>query len=175
MKNILETKRLLLREFQVNDAQKMYELNTNLEVIKYTGDSSFKSIQQAKIFLKNYTDYKKNGYGRWAVVLKESGEFIGWCGLKLNEENFTDIGFRFFKREWNNGFATESSNAVLAYGFDKLGLTEIIGRSAIENSASIIILKKLNMTFWKVDTCEGIENSVYYRINNKQFNDKRRQ
>ncbi len=97
----------------------MYELNTNLEVIKYTGDTSFESIQQAKLFLKNFTDYKRNGYGRWAVIFKESGEFIGWCGLKLNEENFTDIGFRFLKREWNNGFATESSEAVLAYGFDK--------------------------------------------------------
>jgi len=175
MKKILETERLLLREFQVNDAKKIYELNTDLEVIKYTGDTSFESIQQAKIFLKNYTDYKRNGYGRWAVILKESGEFIGWCGLKLNEEDFTDIGFRFYKGVWNNGFATESSYAVLAYGFDKLGLNEIIGRSAIENSASINILKKLNMSFWKFDTCEGIENSVYYRISYKQFNDKRRQ
>ena len=172
MIKILETERLILREFEVTDAQKMWELNADLEVIKYTGDASFESIQQAKIFLESYPDYKTNGYGRWAVVLKENREFIGWCGLKLNEENITDIGFRFLRKEWNNGYATESSNAVLTYGFSQLGLDEIIGRSAIENKASIKILEKLNMKYWKNDTCDGIENAVYYRINKKQFNNE---
>lgn len=169
MIKILETERLVLREFQVTDARKMWELNADLEVLKYTGNTSFESIQQAKIFLENYSDYKTNGYGRWAVVLKESDEFIGWCGLKLNEENFTDIGFRFFRKDWNKGFATESSKTVLADGFNNLGLDEIIGRSAIENLASIKVLNKLNMKYWKTDTCEGIGKSVYYRINKKQF------
>ena len=169
MNKILETERLILREFEVTDARKMWKLNADPDVLKYTGDASFESIHQAQIFLENYSDYRRNGYGRWAVVLKESNEFIGWCGLKLNEENLTDIGFRFFKKNWNNGFATESSKSVLAYGFNILCLDEIIGRSAIQNKASIYILKKLNMDYWKNDTCEGIENSVYYRINKKQF------
>jgi len=80
MKKILETERLILRELEVTDAENFWKLNSDIEVIKHTGDSSFKSIEQAKIFLQNYQDYKTNGFGRWVVVIKESLEFIGWCG-----------------------------------------------------------------------------------------------
>ena len=93
---LLSTPRLLLREFSPSDAAAMYSLNSDPEVIRYTGDAPFESVQAAKTFLKSYNEYQNNGYGRWAVVLKESGAFIGWCGLKLNEENLVDLGFRFF-------------------------------------------------------------------------------
>ena len=95
LKKILETSRLILREFKLYDAKKMWKLNKNQGVIKYTGDPHFKSIKEAELFLKNYTDYQKNGFGRWAVLLKNTNEFIGWCGLKLNEDTHVDIGFRF--------------------------------------------------------------------------------
>jgi len=170
MKKILETERLILRELVVNDAENLWKLNSDKEVIKFTGDSSFKSMNQAKIFLQNYQDYKTNGFGRWAVVFKESLEFIGWCGLKLNEEKEIDIGFRFFRKHWNKGYATESAMAVIEYGFKHLDIREIIGRSAIENAASVSVLKKLNMEFYKIGNCEGIKNSVYYRINKEHFN-----
>jgi len=170
MKKILETERLILRELEVTDAENFWKLNSDIEVIKHTGDSSFKSIEQAKIFLQNYQDYKTNGFGRWVVVIKESLEFIGWCGLKLNEEKDIDIGFRFFRKHWNKGYATESAMAVIDYGFKHLGMEEIIGRSAMENVASVKVLKKLNMKFLKIDNCEGIENSVYYSIHKEQFN-----
>ena len=71
MKTILETERLLLREFQVKDAQKMYELNTDPEVIKYTGDTSFESIQQAKIFLKIIPIIKGMDTGAGQSYLKD--------------------------------------------------------------------------------------------------------
>jgi len=60
--------------------------------------------------------------------------------------------------------------AVIDYGFKHLGMEEIIGRSAMENVASVKVLKKLNMKFLKIDNCEGIENSVYYSIHKEQFN-----
>lgn len=85
MKIILETKRLILRELNIDDAESFYKLNLNVNVIRYTGDSAFNSIDTAKEFLENYQDYKLNGYGRWAVVSKENNRFIGWCGLKYGE------------------------------------------------------------------------------------------
>lgn len=166
MKIIIETQRLILREFSLKDADKMWELNNDPDVLQYTGDPPFTSVSHAFDFLKNYKDYKKNGFGRWAVILKETNEFIGWCGLKLNEEQMVDIGFRFFKEQWNNGFATESAKACLKYGFNDLDLKEIIGRVNPENTASVKVLQKLDMHFWKTGYCDGITSADYYRLAN---------
>ena len=164
MKKIIETDRLILRELNKDDSVHFYNLNSDPEVLKYTGDAPFSSIADAEKFLINYKDYQKNGFGRWAVILKETESFIGWCGLKLNEENLIDIGFRFFKKEWGKGYATESAKAVLDYGFITLKLNKIIGRSSKDNIPSIRVLEKINMTFWKEDRFEGVVDSIYYRI-----------
>jgi RimJ/RimL family protein N-acetyltransferase len=166
MKKILETDRLILREFEVSDAEKLWELNSDLEVIQYTGDPPFESVEHAREFLFGYGDYEKNGFGRWAVMEKTSNEFIGWCGLKLNEEGLIDIGFRFFKKVWNRGYATESAKACLEYGFNILNLDEIIGRAARENRSSIRVLEKLNMSCWKEESGDRIDEAIYYRIRN---------
>jgi ribosomal-protein-alanine N-acetyltransferase len=166
---ITETQRLVLREFELNDAQNIWELNSDPEVIKYTGDPPFEKIEKAREFLENYEEYKKNGFGRWAVITKRTNSFIGWCGLKLNEQNLVDLGYRFFKKEWNKGYATEAAAASLEYGFMHLNLNEIIGRVAVENKGSIKVLEKLSMTYWKMDSCKGIENSLYYRITKEQY------
>ena len=167
MKIILETNRLLLRELNVSDAEKFYNLNLNPNVIKYTGNSAFKNIEEAKHFLENYQDYKLNGYGRWAVIHKEKNEFIGWCGLKLDEiENETDIGFRFFENVWNKGYATESAKACLIYGFEKLNLKRIVGRAMKENRRSIKVLKKIGLEYERDTEFEG-KGAVIYKIEKK--------
>ena len=170
MKRIIESKRLILREFNFSDSENFYNLNSDPEVLKYTGDKTFSSISEAESFLRNYDDYKKNGFGRWAVISKDSNDFIGWCGLKLNEEKLIDLGFRFFKNQWGKGYATESARVSLEHGFNNLNINEIIGRASIDNKASVRVLEKLKMNFWKNDSCKGIENSVYYKINKTQYN-----
>ena len=102
MKEILKTERLLLRELNPGDAENFYKLNLNPNVIKYTGNSAFKDINEAKEFLENYQDYKLNGFGRWAVAEKSTSKFLGWCGLKYDQNlDETDVGFRFFEEYWN--------------------------------------------------------------------------
>ena len=149
---IFETQRLFLREFTIDDAENAYLLNLDEEVIKYTGDQSFISIEEAKKFLANYNDYKKNGFGRWAVINKTDNDFLGWCGLKYSTDvDEVDIGFRLFKKHWNKGYATESANACIEMGFNKFGITSIVGRARKENSASIRVLEKIGLQFdWNV-------------------------
>ena len=170
MKTLFETPRLLLREFDVSDARALYKLNSDTEVMRYTGDKPFSSIAEAKTFVQDYDAYEKQGFGRWAVISKATGQFIGWCGLKRNEKDLVDIGFRFFRDQWGKGYATEAAKATLVYGFEQLGLERIIGRAARENTASLRVLEKLGMDYWKQDSCMGIANSLYYKIDKDQFN-----
>lgn len=154
MKIILETERLLLREFSPEDGFHFYHLNNDPEVIKYTGNNAFETLEEANDFIINYPDYRRYGFGRWAVILKETDEFLGWCGLKFeNEKDEIDLGFRFYKKHWGKGYATESAMACVNYGFTELKIKEIVGRAYIENRASIIVLKKCGLNF--------VENFIY--------------
>ena len=168
-KEILETNRLLLRELSINDDENFYKLNLNPNVIKYTGNSAFENIDEARKFLENYSDYKLNGFGRWAVIEKESNKFLGWCGLKYdNNIDETDIGFRFFEEYWNKGFATESAKACLEFGFEKLNQKIIIGRAMSENIASIKVLEKIGLKFEKEFDFDSKNKGVIYKIENKK-------
>lgn len=168
MKIILETSRLIVREFTLSDAQMMYDLNSDPEVVKYTGDLPFESVEEAKVFLENYKEYELNGFGRWAIITKSDKECIGWCGLKREKEHGVDLGFRIFRKHWNKGYASEAARACLNYGFNQLQLSEIIGRVVSENAASVKVLEKLGMKYWKNDTCHGFENARYYKITKDQ-------
>ncbi len=165
MNFILETDRLYLREITPDDAHHAYLLNSDPEVIKYTGDPPFDSVEAAREFLENYSDYRNYGYGRWAVIRKADNEFLGWCGLKFHEHEI-DLGFRFFKKYWNNGYATEAAVACIKYGLETLNMKTIVGRAMAENLASINVLKKTGMQY------EGnfdfdLHPGVLYRISKK--------
>jgi [ribosomal protein S5]-alanine N-acetyltransferase len=148
MKTILETERLLLRELTPDDAAFAFELNSDPEVVRYTSDGPFDSEEQARTFLENYSDYVHNGYGRWGVVLKETNELLGWCGIKRDRETQEiDLGFRFFRRNWNKGYATEAASVCLDLGFNQLNMERIVGRAMKANTASARVLEKVGMRF----------------------------
>lgn len=165
MNIILETERLYLREFSSLDAVHFYNLNNDPDVLKYTGNEPFKSLLEAQEFIVNYSDYTINGYGRWAVCLKETDEFLGWCGLKKDENSGeVDLGFRFYKRNWGKGYATESGLACINYGFHHLLLNKIIGRAYIDNLASICVLKKCKFNFVKKFKYDN-QSAVLFELN----------
>lgn len=152
----LETERLYLREMTPDDAVFAFNLNADLDVIKYTGDKPFDSVDAAKEFLKQYDHYRKYGFGRWGVELKETGDLLGWCGLKYTESlNEYDIGFRFLKKNWNKGYATEAAIHCIEIGFNKFGMDKIVGRVMKENIASIKVLTKLGFEFKETFDYEG--------------------
>jgi ribosomal-protein-alanine N-acetyltransferase len=146
----LETSRLLMREFQEEDAVGMYELNSDPDVIRYTGDDPFASVKAAGDFIRKYDAYAKTGYGRLTILLKSTLQYAGWCGLKLDPASSeTDLGFRLHKKFWNQGYATEASLRCIDFGFKELNLDKIVGRAMQENKASINVLKKIGMAFEK--------------------------
>ncbi len=162
---ILKTKRLYLRELTPDDAKNFHDLNTDPLVTQYTGDPPFENIAAARHFLENYEQYRKYGYGRWAVLLKENEEWIGWCGLKYEAEYAdTDIGYRFFRKHWGKGYATESAQACLDHGFQKLKLEKIVARAFKENTASINVMEKIGMQFEKELLLEGKFPGVQYVV-----------
>ncbi|BDD09954.1 N-acetyltransferase [Fulvitalea axinellae] len=168
MKLIAETERLLIREWDASDAKDIFMLNEDPEVVRYTGDRAFVNVKEALSLILNYDQYRQYGIGRWAVLDKSSGDFLGWSGLKRNGDGVVDLGFRFFRKHWGGGFATEAALACLDYGFSKKGISGIVGRAMSENIASVRVLEKVGMSFVKEFDFDG-QLGVEYCLAKRDF------
>jgi len=165
----LETQRLIMKQFCEEDAHHLFELNSDPDVNLYTGDKPYKDLDEAREFVRNYTHYEKYKQGRLNIFDKQTGDYIGWCGLKyLEEEGYTDLGYRLLKRHWGKGYATESAKASLDYGFHQLGLDKIVGRAMKENVASINVFDKLGMRYSHEQDC-GCHPGVVYIITKDEW------
>lgn len=167
MNVIIQTNRLLLRTFTIDDVQLIYELNNDADVTRYTYDP-MNEMEQArqvleKIILPQYALYN---HGRWAVHTKDQLEFIGWCGLKYRPERHeVDLGYRYKKSAWGKGYATEAAYACLQYGFEKLNIGKITGRAVPENVASWRVLEKIGMEFKREESVDGHWAKTFERVN----------
>jgi [ribosomal protein S5]-alanine N-acetyltransferase len=148
---VTESPRLRFRLFEETDAPAMFDLNSDPEVVRYTGDAAFDDLSGAQqIVAYVQSQYAQYGFGRWVVERKDTGEIIGWCGLKyLADEDAVDLGYRYFRKHWGQGFGYEAGAACLEYGATQLGLEEIIGRAVLANVASAQILERLGFVFEK--------------------------
>ena len=163
---VFETERLLLRPYTMDDVESSYQVNRDPEVSRYTGDGGPKTREEMATILRDHVlaDYQKHGYGRYLVFHKEAEQNIGFSGLKyLPEEDEVDIGYRFAKKFWGQGIATESCHPFLAYGFEVLQLPSIIGMVLPDNKGSIRVLEKLGFTFER-DFMEDGEKVLTYRL-----------
>ena len=164
----IETDRLIIREFNDKDVEAIYDFSSNPEVNKYTGDKLIESLGEVKHIINNIwlKEYKKYGYGRWAIIYKPDNKVIGFAGLKyLPEFNETDLGFRFLPEYWNKGIATEASKEIIKYGFENFDLNRIIGIAMPENIGSCKVLEKSGLNFYKKGDYDG-DGGVYnwYKI-----------
>ena len=143
-----ETQRLTHREFFVEDAGSVFALNSNPDVMRFTGESLLGSLDAARCFIADYPDFDRVGYGRWACILKETQSIVGFCGLKyLPDIDEVDLGFRFLPTYWGRGLATEACSATLDFGFNTIGLARVVAFVMPENAASIRVLEKVGMQF----------------------------
>jgi [ribosomal protein S5]-alanine N-acetyltransferase len=162
---MLETHRLVIRPAHQDDGQLIFNLSSDPEVMKYTGDTSFSSIDSAKRFIEDHLkpQFNQFGTGRF-LVFKKDGEFIGWCGLRFDPPSREiDLGFRFKKVFWGQGYATESAEACMNYGFRVLELPLILAKTLPQNRASIKVLQKLKMEYkgYSQDSAEPLGLITY--------------
>jgi RimJ/RimL family protein N-acetyltransferase len=177
MKTTLETERLLFRELLPSDAEAMFELDSDPDVVKYLGVKPLTHVDQTRQLIDSIRQqYLENGIGRWAVILKETNAFIGWAGLKFipeinDRKNVYDLGYRFLKRHWGKGYGSESAKAFIDFGFNEMQLPRISAYIDVENVASQKILEKCGMKFTNTFMDEGdlcgwyeIENPIVDKI-----------
>ena len=162
MKIFAETERLILRELEFTDEMDLFEMDSDPEVHLFIENKPVKSIDEITIVIEMLKkQYKENGIARWAVVDKLTNECIGWAGLKFfneqlnNHNNFYELGYRFKKKHWKKGFATESSNAILDYGFKNLRTDSIFAITDPKNANSKKVLTKLGFDFKETFDYEG--------------------
>lgn len=163
---ILVTERLILRPFEEKDIEPTYQMNLDAIVSKYTGDGGVVSYHEIERRIREniFGDYKKYGYGRMAIELKSTGEFIGFCGLKYLEDiKEVDLGYRLKSTHWNKGYATESCHAIVDFGFNELKLNKIIALVLPENLASINVLGKLDFEYEKEIETDGLSALMFNR------------
>jgi [ribosomal protein S5]-alanine N-acetyltransferase len=154
MKFYIETPRLILREFQTSDYEVLFDLDSNPEVNRFLGNKPLKTIAEAQAIVAYIQQqYEDHGIGRWAVIEKTTGNFVGWSGLKFittlenGATHFYDVGYRFMPQYWGLGYATETAKAAIKYGFETMHLTEIVGTCHEENIASRTVLEKCGLQF----------------------------
>jgi RimJ/RimL family protein N-acetyltransferase len=146
----LRTARLLLRRWLPSDREPFARLNADPETMRYFPKPLTPAESDAFVDLIEAA-FARNGFGFWAVELREAGTFIGFVGLSAPsfEAHFTpciEIGWRLAAPFWNQGYATEGARAALAFGFDVLKVPEIVAFTAVGNAPSRRVMEKLGMT-----------------------------
>jgi ribosomal-protein-alanine N-acetyltransferase len=151
MNVITETPRLIIRKFTLDDAPAVLHFNTPEQVSFYTGDAGMcTTLTDAENIIANIwlVEYQQYGFGRWAVVFKETNTVIGFCGFKNETRiNAVDIGYRLHPDYWGIGLATEANLACIAYAKEHMSLDLVYADVVDANNASINVTTKLGMTF----------------------------
>ena len=141
----IETRRLELNQLSMEDAEEIYFLRSNNEVIKYVDHSEAKSIRNAKEFISKINNgISKNEWIMWAIRIKGFPKLIGTICLWnfTKDKTAADIGFVLHPDHQKRGIMTEASNEIIKYGFSELKLDEIAGEVVTENMPSINLMKK---------------------------------
>ncbi|MEG0830191.1 MAG: GNAT family N-acetyltransferase [Anaerovoracaceae bacterium] len=145
---MIETKRLFLREMQQSDYQDLCKILQDKEVM-YAYEGAFSDDEAQRWLDKQLDRYQENGFGLYAVILKETGEMIGQCGLTMqdyNHEKVVEIGYLFQKTYWHKGYAIEAASACKEYAFTVLGVDEVFS-----------IIRDTNIASQKVAMGNGME------------------
>ncbi len=165
---VIETDRLRLRMFRLDDLNDFAALLADPDVMRYVEDGQPKDRSVAEKALNGIiAHWQRHGFGRWAVEEKASGQFIGFGGLRLLFGN-PEVVYHFAKAHWGRGFATELARASLSFGFNGQRFARIVAIAKPGNAASIHVMEKLGMHFEMQTSYYGIE-VVQYSITAEDF------
>ncbi len=172
---MLTTERLLLRQWRDDDLDAWAELNADPSVREFfdgvlTRDQARASLDRFRAAIAG------RGWGWWAVEVRDTGELVGMAGLDPVDDGLpfggVEIGWRLARKAWGQGYATEAARAVLAYGFETLGLPEILAMAAVGNVRSHAVMSRLGMTHEPADDFDDpaepphLRRCVLYRLGN---------
>lgn len=160
----LETPRLILRDFQPEDFRELAPILAEPKVMKFS-PTGIISLPQTQERIEGFiTCYKKFGFGKWAVIFKESKELIGYCGIaveQIDQKDEKELGYRLDSRFWGKGLATEAASAAIQCGFEQFKLPYILGIVERANTASVRVLKKIGMQYERTTVFHEVEMDVY--------------
>jgi [ribosomal protein S5]-alanine N-acetyltransferase len=160
---ILETPRLRLREFVPQDVDTLLAVLGDPVAMQYY-PAAFDRREVEEWIERNRSRYESDGYGLWAMLLKNSGELIGDCGCFLRDvagRDEIEIGYHVRRDLWGNGYATEAAQACMQYAFTKLGVDCVISLIRPENVQSIRVAEKNGLTCEKIIFWRGYDHCIY--------------
>jgi RimJ/RimL family protein N-acetyltransferase len=160
---ILETERLLLREFVSEDVGALAAVLSDPETMRYY-PAALDRAGVAAWIERNQRRYADAGHGLWALVLKSSGEMIGDCGLTRQSVDGADeieIGYHVRRDLWGRGYAPEAACACRDYGFARLGSSRLISLIRPENLPSRRVAEKTGLSLWKEVVWKDLPHCVY--------------
>jgi RimJ/RimL family protein N-acetyltransferase len=155
----LETERLVLRRWDLEaDLDSFSAMCADPEVMRYIADGSTQTRAQCVDRLRAFEEvWREQSFGLFAVELLATGEMIGFTGLAVPEflpeiMPAVEIGWRLARDYWGYGYATEGARAVLAFGFDQVGLERLVSVHAVGNDASGNVMRKIGMNLERETT-----------------------
>lgn len=166
----IETARLLLRAFTPGDLDDLYLVFGDAEVMTYISGGKPRTREATRAgLLRTIEGWQNRGFGLWAVVEKDSGHVIGYCGLIFLEGTTEiELAYGLAKSSWGKGFATEAARASLRFGFEELKLERIVAVVNPQNITSQRVLEKLGMKYTK-DAHHYDADLMYYEISKQDY------
>lgn len=152
MRVIVQTQRLVLREFTEDDTDNLFDLNSDPEVMRYLtgGRPTPREVLRDEVIPFHLAVYERlDRRGTWAAESRTTGEFLGWFHFRPGPDGDVsniDLGFRLRRSAWSKGYATEGSRALIEMGFTDLGVTRVFGHTMAVNTASRRVLEKCGLT-----------------------------
>ena len=158
---VIETDRLLLRQFTTNDLDALAQIFADPEVVKHLGSGQPASRDETETALHSIiAHWGRHGFGRWAAIHNRTRELLGYGGLR-SFHGEPELVYLLKKSHWGRGLATEMARACLKFGFDELRFERIIALAKTANVASHRVMEKAGMCFERAASIYGMEVVCY--------------
>ena len=160
---VVQTERLVLRHFTLDDAEFILALLNEPGWKRYIGDRGINSLNDARTYIEAVSaSYSQHGFGLYAVELRDDRSLVGMCGLiKRDTLDDVDVGFALLSRFEGRGFAQEAVNATLEYARDRLGLSRVIAITTEDNIRSTRVLERAGMSYEGTVSLSGDTLNLY--------------
>ena len=163
--NVIETPRLILRQLEEGDAERLFEIYREPGLLEYFSVAPPETVDDARAAIRRHMlRYEEWGFGLWATVLRASGDLIGRCGLILHNLDWgqeIEVAYIISRDHWGQGLASEAARAIRDYGFHKLKQERLICLIHIENERSKHVARAIGMAPDRRTTYFGQEVDIF--------------